>query len=275
MKFSNFYIFRFAVIMVVVVAAVLSFLAMQLKPIQDENARKEKMKNILASVKVFPENKDVPMLYDQYIVDEYVINFSGQELEKEEAFNVDLKKEAEKVRKVKAFMESVSDTTTSPFMSWVSSRIDTKEKDQASVMEQVNELREQRKMPVYEAEKGDSTFVIIPLYGKGLWGPIWGYLALQDDMNTVYGAYFDHKGETPGLGAEISEAWFQQLFEGKRLFDNDGTFVSIDIVKGGAKPGDYHAVDGVSGGTITSDGLEAMIKDGMQGYLQFLTGDKN
>ena len=109
--------------------------------------------------------------------------------------------------------------------------------------------------------------------GRGLWGPIWGYISLNDDFNTVFGASFAHKSETPGLGAEIASAEFQEQFKGKKIF-KDKTFVSISVVKGGAKPSDPYEVDAVSGGTITSQGLENMIKDCLEGYQAFLKNQK-
>ncbi len=108
---------------------------------------------------------------------------------------------------------------------------------------------------------------MVPVRGKGLWGPIWGYMALESDLNTISGAVFDHKGETPGLGAEINTDWFQEPFTGKTIFDESGKFVSITVVKGGADPSDPHGVDGISGGTITSKGLEEMLADCLAGYV--------
>jgi Na+-transporting NADH:ubiquinone oxidoreductase subunit C len=98
------------------------------------------------------------------------------------------------------------------------------------------------------------------MVGKGLWGPIWGFVALEGDYNTVYGAVFSHKSETPGLGAEISEAFFQEPFEGKTIYNTEGKLVSIDVKKGGAGDSNPHAVDGITGGTITSVGVQEMMK---------------
>jgi Na+-transporting NADH:ubiquinone oxidoreductase subunit C len=117
-----------------------------------------------------------------------------------------------------------------------------------------------RSLPVYVSTLDDGkNAYVFPLRGKGLWGPIWGYVSLEKDLNTIYGANFDHQGETPGLGAEIKEPWFQKEFIGKKLFADSTTFVSVKVVKPGADPADPHVVDGVSGGTITSKGLEAML----------------
>ena len=124
----------------------------------------------------------------------------------------------------------------------------------------------QRQLPLYIAGVGNETYYIIPVRGKGLWGPIWGYISLKSDLQTVYGANFDHKSETPGLGAEINTPVFQNQFKNKRIFDNNGKFTSIRAVKGGASPNDPHGVDAISGGTITSDGLSKMLYEGLKSY---------
>lgn len=111
---------------------------------------------------------------------------------------------------------------------------------------------------------------IVPLSGKGLWGPLWGYMALDADGQTVYGAVFDHQGETPGLGAEISKPEFSNPFRGKSLY-RDGTFVSIAVLKQKGSAGNNpHAVDGISGGTITSRGVENMIRETLSLYLPLI-----
>ncbi|MBF8247926.1 MAG: nqrC, partial [Bacteroidetes bacterium] len=98
---------------------------------------------------------------------------------------------------------------------------------------------------VLDAVKG--IWARFPVEGKGLWGPVWGYISLRSDMNTIYGATFDHKGETPGLGAEINATPFESMFIGKKLFEAD-KFVSIGVLKGGARDDDLHNVDAISGG---------------------------
>lgn len=129
---------------------------------------------------------------------------------------------------------------------------------------------EDQSLPVFRAEPDDGEkVIIIPVEGKGLWGPLYGYVSLKSDMNTIYGVNFDHKGETPGLGAEINTTDFESQFHGKRLFDND-SFISVQVLKGGAPESDIHGVDGISGGTITSKGLESMIFDCLQKYNMYL-----
>lgn len=134
---------------------------------------------------------------------------------------------------------------------------------------------EQQYLPVFNALPDDGEKVIIlPVEGKGLWGPIYGYLSLKSDHNTIYGVTFDHKGETPGLGAEINTTEFESMFIGKKLYEA-GKFVSIGVLKGGAKSDDPHNVDAISGGTITSKGLEKMLKDCIVKYDDYLVKNKN
>lgn len=121
------------------------------------------------------------------------------------------------------------------------------------------------KFPVFEARDGR---VVVPVTGMGLWGPIWGYVALEKDMNTVAGVIMAHKGETPGLGAEISTAKYQANFVGKTIFEG-GKFVSVTLRKGGAKD-PAHEVDAISGGTKTSDGVTAMLYNSLANYLPLL-----
>lgn len=136
---------------------------------------------------------------------------------------------------------------------------------------EVKKPAQERMLPVFVCKLDDGQVkYILPVYGAGLWGPIWGYVALNDDANTVYGAYFSHQGETPGLGAEIAKPEFQAQFEGKQLF-KDGSFRSIDVMKAGQKPTDNaDYVNAISGGTVTSKGVEAMLKCCLTDYSAFL-----
>jgi Na+-transporting NADH:ubiquinone oxidoreductase subunit C len=125
-------------------------------------------------------------------------------------------------------------------------------------------------LPVFKATPDNGEQVIIlPVEGKGLWGPIWGYVSLKSDLNTIYGVTFDHKGETPGLGAEINTTNFEGMFTGKTLYEN-GHFVSVGVLKGGARKDDQHNVDAISGGTITSKGLQKMLFDCIGKYSDYL-----
>jgi Na+-transporting NADH:ubiquinone oxidoreductase subunit C len=142
-----------------------------------------------------------------------------------------------------------------------------------SLKKEVKKNDTEQRFPLYIAEKGGKTFYVVPLYGAGLWDAIWGYVALDGDKNTIIGANFGHKGETPGLGAEITTNWFQAQFKGKTLLkDISGgfmadNFVSVKAVKGGGSG--YHEVDAISGGTITSDGVSNMVQERLARYLPY------
>ena len=133
----------------------------------------------------------------------------------------------------------------------------------------------ERNLPlfIFTGDKGEK-FFIAPVRGKGLWGPIWGYVSFKEDFNTIRGTVFDHKGETPGLGAEIDAREFQDQFQDKSIFDDNGQFVSVKVIKGGAPDTDKHGVDAISGGTITSNGLEMMLKDCLNEYQAYFKKNK-
>lgn len=128
-----------------------------------------------------------------------------------------------------------------------------------------------RLLPVYVCDLGEKgTKYILPVYGSGLWGPIWGYVAVDADGSTVYGAYFAHQSETPGLGAEIEKPAFSGQFDGKHIFKDD-RFLPIAVVKKGqSAPNGEDYVDAVSGGTITSKGVSAMLDDCLKPYRAYL-----
>ena len=229
--FSNKYIFIFSIVMVAIVALVLSLAATLLKPRQDKNYEIEKKKSMLESIGIFTERTETEKMYDKYITGSFIVNPSGEIIEGEEPFDIDLGEELKK---------GSSD----------------------------------QKLPVFTAVTDDSQeVVIIPVDGTGLWGPIWGYVSLKSDMNTIYGVTFDHQEETPGLGAEINTTPFESQFTGKKLFEN-GLFVSISVLKAGAAPSIDHGVDAISGGTITSKGLEKMLKDCLGIYEPYFTANK-
>ncbi len=139
------------------------------------------------------------------------------------------------------------------------------------VARQSKEPAAERLLPVYECRLDDGAVkYVMPVYGAGLWGPIWGYVSVDSDGTSIYGAYFAHQGETPGLGAEIEKPAFSSQFSGKKLI-KDGRFVPVVVVKKGQTPaGDEDYVDGVSGGTITSKGVGAMLDNCLSPYGAFL-----
>jgi len=133
----------------------------------------------------------------------------------------------------------------------------------------------EQRFPLYLASVDDASYYIIPLRGSGLWDAIWGYIALESDRNTIKGAVFDHKAETAGLGAEITQQWFMNRFVGEKVFDNNGKLVGISVSKTNNDPKhldkDDHEVDAISGATITGDGVSDMIMERLTHYQSYLT----
>lgn len=136
-------------------------------------------------------------------------------------------------------------------------------------VENAKDTLEKRQLPVFVANVDGATKYVLPVRGNGLWGPIWGYVALDDDKNTIFGVYFSHQGETPGLGAEIAHEKFKKPFHGKHIMRN-GEFASVRVVKPGKSDPNAEYVDGLSGGTMTSQGVDAMLMDGLSQYVVFL-----
>jgi Na+-transporting NADH:ubiquinone oxidoreductase subunit C len=133
----------------------------------------------------------------------------------------------------------------------------------------------ERAFPVWVYEKGGEKFYVVTVYGKGLWDKIWGTVALKSDLNTIVGVSFDHKGETPGLGAEIKDSpAFKSQFEGRKIYNDAGEYKSIIVRKGGAKD-KTHEVDSISGATITGDGVTDMFVEGLANYKPVLDAAKN
>jgi len=223
---GNAYTFIYASVMVILVAAILSVAAINLKPFQDKNVEIEKKQSILKSINISAGAEEAEKIYKKTISDSYIVDIKGNKVTGD-AFTVDMKKE-------------------------------------------LSMPASERKLPVYIADlNGEGKRYIIPLRGTGLWGPIWGYVALNDDLNTIYGATFDHEGETPGLGAEIATEAFQVPFKGKTIFSKTGELVSIVVAKSGEKADPQHSVDAISGGTITSKGLQKMLYDDLSNYQEF------
>ncbi|MDL5048798.1 NADH:ubiquinone reductase (Na(+)-transporting) subunit C [Oscillatoria amoena NRMC-F 0135] len=132
---------------------------------------------------------------------------------------------------------------------------------------------EKRLLPVYEF-RGDNNqieYVVLPLHGFGLWDKIWGYVALQADLNTIQGTVFQHKGETPGLGARISSDDIQDRYKGKKVFEGD-QLASVEMMKGEGNDysSDPHKVDGMSGATLTAKGVNNMLKDYLACYSNYI-----
>jgi len=232
---SNKYTLIYSTVIVLIVATGLAVVSTALQPAQVKNVELEKKQNILTSLRLQTIPSNAEELYSRIVTGSFTLNSKG-----EKASDID------------------------PF--------------EISLREEMKKPAGERNLPVFEALKNDSSFLVIPVYGKGLWGPIWGYISfLRDDsvttgdphFNTIYGVMFDHKGETPGLGAEINQPFFMVPFRGKTIFDEEGKFVSIEVVKGGADPSSPHQVDAISGGTITSKGLQAMLDSCLVSYQTY------
>ncbi len=123
---------------------------------------------------------------------------------------------------------------------------------------------------VFVADTEDGVKYVLPVTGRGLWGGLWGYIALDEDRQTVYGAYFYHESETAGLGARIGEAEFRDRFQGKNVFADGQDGVALTVVKAGAVKDDTVEVDGVTGATLTSKGVAEMVQSGLQAYAEFI-----
>ncbi|MDC9723848.1 MAG: Na(+)-translocating NADH-quinone reductase subunit C [Urechidicola sp.] len=236
---KNSYTIIFATVMVIIVGALLAFLATYLKPLIDENKRLEKQQNILYAMGindndeksvVFISTDQVAEKFDKYITKQIVIQ-GDKVTEDNEAYLIDLKKEATLAKK-----------------------------------------GSERRLPLFIGEKDGEKYYIIPMLGKGLWDAVWGYIALDKNL-VVKGVFFDHKGETPGLGANINQRFFMDDFTGEHITDGN-TFKGITIAKGNADPKNERKqdfrVDAIAGSTITGDGLTAMIKKDLKMYMPYL-----
>lgn len=249
---SNIYTIIYSIILVIVVAGILAFVSSTLKPKQQENADLAKMKTILLAANLGEDLSNVSdktayikNLYGQHVTDSYVLNAKGEKIEGD-AFTIDLKSQYD-------IMKQITDA-----------------KDENKAESYKNKLT----LPVFVCTLDNGTVVnIFPCYGAGLWGAIWGYLSVESDFETIYGAIFDHKSETPGLGAEIASPWFYHQFRGKKL-TKEGVFSSVRIVKGGGQANNPNGVDAVSGGTITSRSLQNTIESWLEDYQPFFNIQK-
>lgn len=240
-KESNGYTFGFAIAMVVIVGTILSLLAIGLKPYRDANGVQKKQLEILSAfIDLEAENinrKNVADKFKEFVnLDEAVVlDLNGNIKEGVEAFDVD---------------------------------IQTEYKDK-------NLKESDKNYPMFIATKDGKKMYVIPVIGKGLWGPIWGNICLDEDMNTIIGASFGHKGETPGLGAEISQKFFIDRWIGEKIADESGDFSKFEIVKDGSGAALMTKVDGITGGTITSKGVEEMANRCLAVYATYFKNLKN
>ncbi|RYC50948.1 Na(+)-translocating NADH-quinone reductase subunit C [Flagellimonas olearia] len=237
---KNSYTVIFAVIMVVIVGSVLAFMATALKPKIDENERFEKQQNIL-----------------------YAMGVNQNEGDGSVTFIPTNEVEAEFSKYIKKQMVVQGNTAT--------------EKEDAYLIDLKNQMAQIKagnnaELPLLVGEKDGKEFYIIPMYGKGLWDAIWGFISLDDNM-VVQGVYFDHKGETPGLGANIKQRFFMDDFKGESILDGN-RYAGIGVVKGNNDPlnedKEDNEVDALAGATITGNGVTAMIKESLKLYKPYL-----
>ncbi|SHJ65260.1 Na(+)-translocating NADH-quinone reductase subunit C [Aquimarina spongiae] len=240
---KNSYTILFAVAMVVVVGSLLAFTASSLKGRIDANKRTEKQQNILFAMGIadsedpneFVAPEQAEDLFNQYVGDKGQFIIVGSKAEQTtDAFDIEVKKENDKVKQ---------------------------------------DANYERKMPLFIGKKDGEEFYIVPLRGNGLWDAIWGYVSLDKEFKTVKGAFFDHKGETPGLGANIKEAYFRDDFIGESILDASGNYKGITVKKGNGDPKNQdkkdNEVDALAGATITGDGVTAMVKKGIKMYQPY------
>jgi Na+-transporting NADH:ubiquinone oxidoreductase subunit C len=239
-KETNGFTFGFAIMLVAVVGTVLALLAMGLKPMKDRNAEVKKQMEILSALMNLDDaginRSNTPDEFTKYVnLEDAVVLDLNGEVKEGKAFDVDIQKEY---------------------------------KDK-------NLAEQDKSYPLFVAKKDGKTQYIIPVIGKGLWGPIWGNLCLDEDMNTIVGASFGHKGETPGLGAEISQQFFIDRWIGEKIMNDNGEFLKFEIVKDGTGTTQPQKVDGITGGTITSKGVEEMANRCLQVYAKYFSNLKS
>jgi Na+-transporting NADH:ubiquinone oxidoreductase subunit C len=237
---KNSYTIIFSIVMVVVVGSILAFLAGALKPLVKANERFEKQQNIL-----------------------YAMGVNNNEGANDVAFiSTDLV-EAEFSKYVTKQLVIEGSNTTEDDNAYL---IDVKKE-----AKKAKDAEYTRKLPLFIGQKDGKEVYVVPVRGKGLWDAIWGFVAMDKNM-TIQGVYFDHKGETPGLGAEIKQRFFMDDFSGE-TFLNEGTFGGIKVAKGNNDPKNLdktdQEVDALAGATITGDGLSAMLKKDIRMYVSY------
>lgn len=254
---KNSYTILFAVAMVLVVGSLLAFTASSLKPNIEENRRMEKQQNILYAMGINgnEDTGDITFVSTDKVASDFSANVSEQLV---------LEYKDGKIIKQytrQEFMDSKDeDKGIEPYL------IDIK-KQQTRAKE-----GKSRYLPLFVGKQEGKTVYVAPIRGKGLWDAIWGFVALDENM-VVKGTFFDHAGETPGLGANIKQRYFMDDFYGEQLLTEAGVFKGISVAKGNNDPKneikDDYEVDALAGATITGDGVSAMIKKDLKLYLPF------
>jgi len=240
---NNVYTLIYTTIVVIIVAAALAFVSMKLGPAQQANAKAETLRQMMSAAQVetteaiyAKKNAEVLALYAEKIDSAFTIDLNG---------NV------------------VSSLSTEKNSVELVANLKTQDKGIKSGSDVT--------LPVYVFKGGVS---VIPIYGAGLWGPVWGYVAIESDGTTIKGAYFDHESETPGLGGKIKdEPWFREKFSGKKvIFGGEPAFM---LAKNAEAGGAENAVDAITGATMTSKGLDAALNVWFNAYSAFFNAQKS
>ena len=243
---KNSYTILFAIGMVLVVGSLLAFVASSLKPKIDENKRIEKQQNILYAMGV-NENEEGSVAFIEGTK-------VGGEFSKYITSQLVITNGSQAKEDSEAYL------------------IDVK-KEQSAAKD-----GKERRLPLFVGEKDGKTFYIAPIRGKGLWDAVWAYIAMDENM-VVQGAYFDHQGETAGLGANIKQRFFMDDFIGEHLLDESGNFVGINVSKSNGDPLNNdktdNEVDAIAGATITGDGVSAMLRSDLRLYVPYFKTLKN
>lgn len=250
---SNSYTIIFAIVMVIVVGSLLAFTASSLKPNIKENERMEKQQNILYAMGV-NENEEGSITF---ISTEKVAEAFSTKISEQIVLEV---KDGKILKEMNRDEFMAANNNKEPYL------IDIKKQQTRA------KNGKSRFLPLFKGQQEGNTVYVAPIRGNGLWDAIWGYVALDTDM-IIKGVFFDHAGETPGLGANIKQRYFMDDFYGEKLLTEAGVFKGITVAKGNNDPKnkdkDDYEVDALAGATITGDGVSAMIKKDLKLYLPY------
>lgn len=262
---SNGFTVIFTVFMVIVFGSALAFAAEYLKPFQQDNMKQEKMKNILMAVNLMSKDddmKDAPELFMEVVEERYILSFDGTVLDE---YTMTSDQEVDPTNKLDPFNIDVK----KEFKTYIQPIMNANKGDAEMIMSELSKV-EDLHYPLFKCSVDGEAIYVVPMVGSGLWGPIWGFMGIKKG-GEVYAAVFDHKTETPGLGAEINTPMFQDKFQCETILDGGGNFTTIHVQKGGTNtPCDGSpGVDGITGGTITSNGVAEMLQRTLQIYAPF------
>lgn len=240
MQRSNTYVILFSLVLTIILGGLLSLASVGLRPAQKKAEEFAKKRQILSAVMDIDQLPDIVAVYNNRIAS-FIVDAGGNRID-------------------------ISGPTGDPLRA-----------EDIDIEKEFKKPTQERRYPVYgyhtEGNPDQIEAYILAVYGKGLWNDIWGYIALDTDMNTVAGIVLDHKGETAGLGARITEKGVQERYKGKKIFGTDGEILSVNMLKGENNKSellDAHNINGMSGATITGKGVNKMLKEYLNCYLPFI-----